>query len=250
MKCTLSSSFISSFVLFFVVSWMKRRETEGNTRSPFTACFPSFHFSSFHSIHHTITPDKLNEEWTKEDNEERTQVSEVSAWFLFISSFRSSLHCWLCALFFFLSLMLQFTRLFRFACNWSMNKERRRTKDTTSDTILLPVVLSVALSFVFLSLQWFVRKHEIMWKERETQSTNEEKTPRSLSLTFSLLFTSFFLSSHSLWLMIPWWWGLVCVVCCVPFGCNGMEWSTNRTEHTTRHNPNPELVCQVQKSQF
>ena len=121
-------------------------------------------------------------------------------------------------------------------------------------------------SFLFIQLHTKVRiTHALFcWmKEKDTKHSshrllnwkkekwNEEKSVRHFfSLTFSLLFTSFFLSSHSLWLMIPWWWGLVCVVCCVPFGCNGMEWSTNRTEHTTRHNPNPELVCQVQKSQF
>ena len=192
MKCTLSSSFISSFVLFFVVSWMKRRETEGNTRSPFTACFPSFHFSSFHSIHHTITPDKLNEEWTKEDNEERTQVSEVSAWFLFISSFRSSLHCWLCALFFFLSLMLQFTRLFRFACNWSMNKERRRTKDTTSDTILLPVILCFVLCVPFASM---ICNESTKSCEAKEKHKAQRKTPRSLFLSPFHQFTLHFLSS-------------------------------------------------------
>ena len=199
---TLSSSFISSFVLFFVVSWMKRRETEGNTRSPFTACFPSFHFSSFHSIHHTITPDKLNEEWTKEDNEERTQVSEVSAWFLFISSFRSSLHCWLCALFFFLSLMLQFTAYFGSLVieAWIKKEEEQRTQHQTQSCYLL----FFALSFVFLSLQWFVMKARNHVKRKR----NTKHKGKHHVLCFFLLSTnSRFISSLRSSFHCNWWKG-------------------------------------------
>jgi len=83
------------------------------------------------------------------------------------------------------------------------------------------------------------------WTERKRSEMKRKACVTSFPLPF------LFYSLRSFFLPTAYdWWGLVCVVCCVPFGCNGMEWSTNRTEHTTRHNPNPELVCQVQKSQF